>query len=82
MHEGGLDLLIAEPADASVILKDLRTAHPAIASLLVVDQPETSPQEIRRPFTQQVMLERVSALLAARASCAATSSSSTASSGT
>jgi two-component system cell cycle sensor histidine kinase/response regulator CckA len=63
MLEGGLDLLIAEPADADAILADMRALHPAMESLRVVDGPETSPLEIRRPFTQQAMLERVEALL-------------------
>jgi two-component system cell cycle sensor histidine kinase/response regulator CckA len=63
MHEGALDLLVAEPSDAEAILAALRSVHPAMETLLVVDAPETSLREIRRPFTQQAMLERVTALL-------------------
>jgi two-component system cell cycle sensor histidine kinase/response regulator CckA len=74
MLEGGLDVLIAEPADADAILADLRSAHPALESLVVVDGPETSPREIRRPFTQQAMLERVGLLLATTSSSQAASS--------
>ena len=32
----------------------------------MVDQPESSPREIRRPFTQQALLERTAALLERR----------------
>jgi DNA-binding response OmpR family regulator len=71
MHEGSLDMLIAEPADAKAILEDLRATHPAVASLLMVDTPEASSSEIRQPFTQRVLLERVVALLASRAAPAA-----------
>jgi CheY-like chemotaxis protein len=76
MHEGGLDLLIAEPADVDAILADLLAVHPAMGTLLIVDSPETSPREIRRPFTQQAMLERVASLLTERLTEAAATSSS------
>ncbi|MGH9593374.1 MAG: hypothetical protein ACRD5L_09810, partial [Bryobacteraceae bacterium] len=79
MHEGALDLLIAEPADTDAILSDLRSAHPAMQSLLVVDRKETSPREIGRPFTQQAMLERVEALLGAEVCTDVTTSSARAS---
>ncbi len=76
MHEGALDLLIAEPADAKAILAGLGSLHPAMGSLQVVDGPETSPREIRRPFTQQAMLERVANLLTTSSSRAASSQAS------
>ena len=34
--------------------------------LRLVDAPETSQGELRRPFTQQALLERVEALFASR----------------
>jgi len=64
VHEGPLDLLIADAADTGPILSELRPRHPNLDSLTMVDQPESSPREIRRPFTQQELLERTAALLA------------------
>ncbi len=65
VHEGALDLLIADAADTEPILAELRSRHPALTSLTMVDAPESSPREIRRPFTQQDLLERTAALLKA-----------------
>jgi PAS domain S-box-containing protein len=64
VHEGPLDLLIADAADTGPILSELRPRHPNLDSLTMVDQPESSPREIRRPFTQHELLERTAALLA------------------
>ena len=63
VHEGPLDLLIADAADTAPILSELRPKHPALDALTVVDLAESSPREIRRPFTQQELLERIAALL-------------------
>lgn len=63
VHEGPLDLLIADAADRDAILRDLHPRHPGLDSLTMVDLPESSPREIRRPFTQQALLERTAALL-------------------
>jgi len=66
MHDGALDLLIAELPEAQAILAEIQPIHPKLGALLIVDEPETSSSEIRRPFTQQALLERVESLLAAR----------------
>ncbi len=66
VHEGPLDLLIADAADRDAILSELRPKHPGLDSLTMVDLPESSPREIRRPFTQQTLLERTAALLERR----------------
>jgi CheY-like chemotaxis protein len=63
VHEGPLDLLIADAADTDAILGELHPKHPGLDSLTMVDVPESSPREIRRPFTQQELLERTAALL-------------------
>jgi len=61
--EGALHLVIADAADAAPLLETLRGRHPGLESLTMVDLPESSPREIRRPFTQQTLLERTAALL-------------------
>jgi CheY-like chemotaxis protein len=67
VHEGTLDLLIADTAHAAPLLEALLPRHPGLEALTMVDQPESSPREIRRPFTQHQLLERTEALLAGRA---------------
>ena len=68
VHEGPLHLLIADAADRDAILDELRPKHPDLDCLTMVDQPETSPQEIRRPFTQQQLLKGAAGLLQAKES--------------
>ena len=63
VHEGPLHLLIADAADRDAILDELRPKHLELDCLTMVDLPESSAQEIRRPFTQQLLLERTAALL-------------------
>jgi two-component system cell cycle sensor histidine kinase/response regulator CckA len=63
VHEGPLHLLIAEAADTDPILTQLHPKHPGLDCLTIVDLPESSPREIRRPFTQQELLLRTAALL-------------------
>lgn len=63
LHEGPLDLVIADSAAADALLEALRGTHPALAVLRVVDAPERSRLEIRRPFTQQALVERVRQIL-------------------
>ena len=63
VHEGPLDLLIADAADRNAILEELLPRHPDLECLTMVDQPETSLREIRRPFTQQQLLDRTAAIL-------------------
>ena len=66
MHEGPLDLLIADAADTAAILSDLRPKHPDLDCLTMVDHPESSTREIRRPFTQLALLERTASILERR----------------
>jgi len=65
MREGDLDLVIADASMAPRILEALRRANPALQALRIVDT-EPGPQEIRRPFTRQTLLEKVSAMMSAR----------------
>jgi len=62
VHEGALDLLISEAGDCESILSELRSKHPGLECLTLVDLPESSPNEIRRPFTQQELLQRTATL--------------------
>jgi len=68
VHEGALDLLIVESAEADRTANALRRAHPSLAVLRIVDrqEQENAAGEIRAPFTQAALLDRVSALLGAR----------------
>ena len=66
VHEGPLDLVIADAADRDAILNELRPRHPDLDCLTMVDQPESSLREIHRPFTQKQLLERTAALLERR----------------
>jgi DNA-binding response OmpR family regulator len=63
VHEGPLDLLIADADDQDQILNELRPRHPGLDCLTIVDLPESSLREIRRPFSQKQLLERAAALL-------------------
>ncbi len=58
-----IDLLIAPSAEAASIAEPLRERHPELALLTIVDEPEHSPAELRRSFTQAVLLDRVRLLL-------------------
>jgi PAS domain S-box-containing protein len=62
VHEGPLDLLIAEAQDCEPILSELHAKHPGLECLTLVDLPESSLNEIRRPFTQQELLQRTTTL--------------------
>jgi two-component system, cell cycle sensor histidine kinase and response regulator CckA len=76
VHDGSLDLLVAEAADADRIGAALRLSHPHLQVLRIVDQLETASNEIRRPFTQAALLEKAALLLDKKgASEVATSSS-------
>ena len=77
VHEGTLDLLVADDAQAASIAADLRQTHPALEVLRIVDQAETTANEIRRPFTQAALLFRVAALLASRPKLEAASAGKT-----
>ena len=62
VHEGPVDLLIAETDSVGVALREL---HPQMGILKIVDWPESKADEIQRPFTQQALLERVQRKFAA-----------------
>jgi two-component system, cell cycle sensor histidine kinase and response regulator CckA len=71
VHEGALQLLIADEPQADAIAEDLRRAHPEAAVLRIVERAEATPNEIRFPFTQQGLLKRVEAILKPSAKLAA-----------
>jgi len=76
VHDGSLDLLVAEAADADRIGAALQRSHPDVRILRIVEQFETASNEIQRPFTQAALLEKAALLLEKReVSEAATSSS-------
>jgi hypothetical protein len=76
VHDGSLDLLVAESADADRIGAALQKTHPDVQILRIVERLETSSNEIRRPFTQAALLEKAALLMEKRGvSEAATSSS-------
>ena len=58
-----IDLLIAPSAEAASIAEPLRERHPELALLTIVDEPEHTPSELRRSFTQAALLDRVRLLL-------------------
>jgi two-component system, cell cycle sensor histidine kinase and response regulator CckA len=76
VHEGSLDLLVTEAADADRIGAALRKSHPGLQVLRIVDQIEASADQIGRPFTQTALLEKASKLLAAKGTLGATATSS------
>ncbi|MGA3185961.1 MAG: response regulator [Bryobacteraceae bacterium] len=76
VHEGSLDLLVAEAADADRIGAVLRKDHPELQVLRIVDEPEAAPNEMRRPFTQAALLEKASQLLGPRNALGAAATSS------
>jgi CheY-like chemotaxis protein len=59
MHEGAIDVLIAPAADVDAILTELREVHPGLDALRIVNHVATACGEIRQPFTQQALLDRV-----------------------
>jgi CheY-like chemotaxis protein len=63
MREGPFDLVIAPAPDAASIAQALQGARPHIVMLRIVDEPEKNTGELRRAFTQAILLERVLALL-------------------
>jgi two-component system cell cycle sensor histidine kinase/response regulator CckA len=63
MHEGELRLVIAPRSQADEILSALGDIHPALKALNVVTQDERSVDEIRAPFTQAALFEKVQACL-------------------
>jgi CheY-like chemotaxis protein len=75
VHDGSLDLLVAEAADAERIGAALRRSHPNLQVLRIVDTLDTAPNEIRRPFTQTALLEKAAQLLAKREVAEAATSS-------
>lgn len=76
VHDGSLDLLVAETADADRIGAALRRNHAGLEVLRIVDVLETASNEIRRPFTQAALLEKAAQLLEKRGVSQAAISSS------
>ena len=76
VHDGSLDLLVAEAADADGIGAALRKNHAGLEVLRIVDRLETASNEIRRPFTQAALLEKAAQLLEKRGVSEAAISSS------
>lgn len=74
VHEGSLDLLVADEAEADRIASVLRETHPGVQVLRIVDRQETAANEIHRPFTQAELLEKAAHLLGRRASAVTSSS--------
>jgi len=72
VHEGALDLLIVDAAEADRAATALRRAHPSLAVLRIVNRPEKTgcqedaQGEISMPFTQAALLKHVSVLLGSR----------------
>lgn len=62
MHEGPLDLVIAEASQAGQIA----AAFPGAAVLKVIEGPERAPDEIQRPFTQQAIFDRADSIVRSR----------------
>jgi hypothetical protein len=74
-HQGSLDVLVAEAAQAGPILENLRGVHPALEALRIVDEAERDSHELRRPFTQQALLARISQIAGPNKTQTVTSSS-------
>jgi PAS domain S-box-containing protein len=74
LHEGTLDLLIADDEDAAAVTQALTATFPSMQTLRVVQGPENTPAELHRPFTQHALVERIGRLLAPKAAPASTSS--------
>jgi CheY-like chemotaxis protein len=66
VHDGSLDLLVAEASDADRIGKTLRLKHPDLEILRIVENLETASNEIRRPYTQAALLDKAAILLEKR----------------
>lgn len=65
LHEGPLDLLIADEEDAAPVGSALREEHAGIQVLRIVESAEKTVHELRRPFTEQALIERIGVLLVA-----------------
>lgn len=63
VHDGSLDLLVADAADADRIGAALQRHHPDLRILRIVEPSETASNQLRRPFTQAALLEKAAQLL-------------------
>jgi PAS domain S-box-containing protein len=63
VHDGSLDLLVAEAADADRIGAALQRHHPDLQILRIVEPSETASNQLRRPFTQAALLQKAAQLL-------------------
>jgi two-component system cell cycle sensor histidine kinase/response regulator CckA len=68
VHEGPIDLVIGEARLADAIASDVQRAHPRAEFLKIVDSTGVGKNEIRRPFSQLDLLERVQTVLETRES--------------
>jgi len=73
VHEGSLDLLVAEAADADRVAAALGKTHPRLKVLRIIERAEPAFNEIRRPFTQAALLEKAAQLLNHRGAAATSS---------
>ncbi|HEX5431322.1 MAG TPA: hypothetical protein VFW83_05115, partial [Bryobacteraceae bacterium] len=65
LHEGRLDLVVANLGDAQAIGRALSGSRPSLQVLSVVDRQESGAGEIQRPFTRQALLEKAAGLMGA-----------------
>ncbi|HTS76296.1 MAG TPA: response regulator [Bryobacteraceae bacterium] len=63
VHQGGIDVLIAEKAEVDAIAPQLRAAHPQLRVLEIVDGAASGASQIARPFTQENLLDHIRELL-------------------
>jgi CheY-like chemotaxis protein len=63
IRDGTLDLVIAPRREAEQIKAALLATRPHLALLTIVEEGERSAGELRRPYTQAALLERVRGLL-------------------
>lgn len=66
MHEGVLDLVISSAKQAGEVLRHLSSLQPSLSALCVMEDlkaGELPPDQIRRPFTERALLDKVKQLL-------------------
>lgn len=63
VHDGAIELVIADHAQAQSIARQLRDAHPDLKILEIVEGRQPQRGQIARPFTEQALLDRVREVL-------------------
>lgn len=76
LHDGALDLLVAEADYADRIGAALQRTHPGLRVLRIVDKELEADNEIVRPFTQTALLDKAAQLLRPREELGALATSS------